>query len=94
MLLGISATFFSILAVAQIGVTDAYAKVFAFIAAVSIVLMTAFNLGGKSNDTRATWRHLNAAIMKFNEGITDNKDVIQAYEEAEARIGDVTYLNK
>ena len=35
-------------------------------------------------------RHLNAALMKFNEGITHNKGVIQAYEE-EARIGDVTY---
>jgi hypothetical protein len=93
-LLGISATFFSILAVAQIGLIDSYAKVFAFIAAVSIALMTAFNLGGKSNNSRAAWRHLNAAIMKFNEGIIEKKDVIQAYEEAERSIGDVTYQDK
>ncbi|MFY9565425.1 MAG: hypothetical protein WAM27_08410 [Nitrososphaeraceae archaeon] len=48
-LLGISATFFSSLAAAQIGiVANEQAKTFAFLAAVSIALMTAFNLGGKS----------------------------------------------
>ena len=95
-LLGIAATFFSLLAPAQIGsVANEQAKIFAFIAAVSIGLMTAFNLGGKSNDTRAAWRQLNAAVIKFNEGIFQKKDeVIKAYIEAEARIGEVTFQNK
>jgi hypothetical protein len=54
MFYGGSPTFFSLLAAAQIGsVSNGKAKIFAFIAAVSIALMTAFNLGGKSNDTRA-----------------------------------------
>lgn len=48
-LLGISATFFSSLTAAQLSiVANDQAKTFAFIAAVSIALMTAFNLGGKS----------------------------------------------
>jgi hypothetical protein len=53
--------------------------------------MTAFNLGVKSNNTRAAWRHLNAEVMKFNQGIIEKKDVIKAYEEAEKLIGDVSY---
>jgi hypothetical protein len=90
--LGISATFFSALAATQIGsIGDNITKIFAFIATVSIALMTAFNLGGKSNNTRAAWRHLNAQVMLFNQGACDEKDVIKAYEEAENLIGDVSY---
>jgi hypothetical protein len=90
--LGISATFFSALAATQIGSIDNnIAKIFAFIATVSIALMTAFNLGVKSNNTRAAWRHLNAEVMKFNQGLCKEQDVIKAYEEAEGLIGDVSY---
>jgi hypothetical protein len=65
--LGVSATFFSILAAAQIGsIHNELVRIFAFIAAVSIALMTGFNLGEKSNNVRNSWRELNSAIMKFN----------------------------
>jgi hypothetical protein len=85
----------SLLAAAQIGsVSNGEAKIFAFIAAVSIALMTTFNLGGKSNDTRAAWRQLNSAVMKFNKGIIKPEELVNAYVEAEARIGDVTYQNR
>jgi hypothetical protein len=90
--LGISATFFSALAATQIGnIDNNITKIFAFIATVSIALMTAFNLGGKSNNTRAAWRHLNAQVMRFNQGACDEKEVIKTYEEAEKLIGDVSY---
>ena len=51
--LGVVATFFSLLAASQIGhIDDQYARIFGFIAALSISLLTAFNLGAKSNNTR------------------------------------------
>src|SRR4249919_2063546 len=91
--LGVSATFFSLLAAAQIGsIENEIAKIFAFIAAVSIALMTGFNLGEKSNNVRNAWRELNGAIMKFNSDDKVPKDeVIKAYNEGEKRIGDVTF---
>jgi Na+-transporting NADH:ubiquinone oxidoreductase subunit NqrB len=93
--LGILATFFSLLAAAQIGFVDnEQARIFAFIAAVSIALMTAFNLGAKSNDTRAAWRQLNAAVIKYNNGLCKEQAVIDAYIQGERRIGDVSYQNK
>ena len=65
---------------------------FAFIAAVSIALMTGFNLGEKSNNVRNAWRELNTAIMKFNSDEKVPKDeVLKAYSEGEKRIGDVYF---
>jgi hypothetical protein len=83
-LLGISATFFSLLAAAQIGsIEDVYVKIFAFLAAISIALMTAFNLGAKSNDTRTAWRKLNAAIMRYNIKVASlrQNEIANANEE-------------
>ena len=67
------------------------AKKFAFIAAVSIGVMTAFDLGTKSNNMTNAWRHLNAAVIKFNRGLCYPEDVIQAYIEGETTIGNVTF---
>jgi hypothetical protein len=92
--LGVFATFFSLLAAAQIGsIQDELIKIFAFIAAVSIALMTGFNLGEKSNNMRSAWRGLNAAIMRYNNDTTKvpKKYVIDAYEKAERLIGDVSF---
>lgn len=91
-LLGVVATFFSLLAAALMG--DPYigwARAFAFIAALSISMMTAFNLGAKSNNTRNAWRKLNAAMLKFNQEIVSKEYVIRAYEEGESLIGGVTF---
>lgn len=55
--LGVLATFFSLLTASQIGhIDDQYSRIFGFIAALSISLLTAFNLGAKSNNTRNAWR--------------------------------------
>ena len=90
--LGFLATFFSILTATSIGLSsDYYSKFFAFIAAVSIGLMTAFDLGTKSNNMTNAWRHLVAAVVKFNNGIIKKQAVIDAYIEAEKLIGDVTF---
>jgi hypothetical protein len=66
-------------------------QIFGFLAAVSISLMTAFNLGAKSNDTRNAWRELNAAVLKYNQNIIGKAEVICAYEHAETLIGGVIF---
>ena len=53
--------------------------------------MTAFDLGTKSNNMMNAWRHLNASVIKFNNGECDAKDVIAAYIEGEKLIGNVTF---
>jgi hypothetical protein len=88
--LGIFATFFSLLAATGFG-GDLLSRVFAFIAALSIAFLTAFNLGAKSNNTRNAWRLLNTAIMRFNEGIIGKDEVINAYESGEGLIGGITF---
>jgi hypothetical protein len=67
------------------------ARIFAFIATVSIALLTAFNLGGKSNDTRNVCSLLSTQIMRFNKGFCSPEDLIRTYEQAERLIGDVLY---
>lgn len=52
--------------------------------------MTAFNLVGKSNDTLAAFRQLNAAVIRFNETGKSKDLVIKAYEKEE-RICGVAY---
>jgi hypothetical protein len=100
-ILGVSATLFSLLAATliQIDNTDndniynISAKILALVAAASIALMTSFDLGTKSNNIVRAWRLLNAAIIKFNN-VKENGDVqkvIESYEKAEEIIGDVMY---
>ena len=66
-------------------------RVFAFIAALTIAFLTAFNLGTKSNNTRNAWRLLNTAILRFNQGILGKNEVINAYESGEALIGGISF---
>lgn len=90
--LGVVATFFSLLTASQIGhIDDQYSRIFGFIAALSVSLLTAFNLGAKSNNTRNAWRRLNTAIMKFNERMITKDALIAAYEQGESLIGGVNY---
>ena len=88
--LGIFATFFSLLAATGFG-GDILSRVFAFIAALSIAFLTAFNLGAKSNNTRNAWRLLNAAVIRYNQGIMRKDDVINAYERGETLIGGISF---
>ena len=88
--LGIFATFFSLLAATGFG-GDILSRIFAFIAALSIAFLTAFNLGAKSNNTRNAWRLLNAAALRYNQGIMGKDDVINAYERGETLIGGISF---
>jgi hypothetical protein len=90
--LGVIATFFSLLTASQIGhIEDQYSRIFGFIAALSVSLLTAFNLGAKSNNTRNAWRKLNSAIIKFNERMVTKEALILAYEQGESMIGGVNF---
>lgn len=91
--LGIVATFFSLLTATLVGIAniDGIAKGTAFVAALAVALITAFDLSTKSNNIVRAWRKLYIAVIKFNKKISTKEDVIKAYEEAENIIGDVTY---
>ena len=90
--LGVIGTFFSLLTATMIGyIDDQYSRIFGFIAALSISLLTAFNLGAKSNNTRNAWRKLNLAIIKFNEKMITKNALISAYEKGESLIGGINY---
>ena len=69
-------------------------KTFAFLAAVSIALMTAFNLGGKSMIQGQFGVNLTLAVISINEGIIEKEKLINAYVKAEASIDDVTFQNR
>jgi hypothetical protein len=95
-LLGFLATFFSLLTATVLTVQNTdnynfYAKIFAFIAAVSIGLITAFDLGTKSNNMTDAWRHLTAAAIRYNKHLCTKDEVIEAYEKGEKTIGNVTF---
>lgn len=64
---------------------------FAVAAALSVGILSSLDAGGKANGFRNAWRHMNAAMARFqsNPSFT-TEQLIQAYEEAEALIGDVT----
>jgi hypothetical protein len=60
-------------------------------AAISVGIMTSFNLGTKSNSMRNAWRVLNEAKIRYEnqEDMTIEK-LIDAYRDGEKLIGDVT----
>ena len=88
--LGITAIVSSLLVAAKLSILEIPAEWLALTAAVSVGLMSGFNLGAKANSMRRAWRSLNAALLKYNHGVdNDAGNLIAAYAEAEAIIGDV-----
>ena len=67
-------------------------KYYSFLAAFSIGILFAFDIGGKANKTRQAWRHLNTAILRYLYVPSSPLDnLIDSYSQAEAMIGDVTF---
>ena len=58
-------------------------------AAMSVALLSAFDLGLQANKMRRAWRKLNASVIRYQEGVIEVPDLINAYEEAEGLIGDI-----
>jgi hypothetical protein len=81
------ASLFSILTASKYSDTRPW---FAVIAACAVGILTATDLGVKANGIRNAWRHMNAAIAKYqNVDEFTMEQLIAAYEAAEALIGDL-----
>ena len=92
-LLTISATVSSFLVASK--VSDLYSPIrphiswISFVAAVSVGLLSAFDLGSKANRVRRAWRLLNVSLMKYKKGKMPIEKLLDIYLEAEEIIGDV-----
>lgn len=93
--LGLFATLFA-LVVASFGsdLGETGTKVCALIATASAGIMTAFDIGGKGNALRKSWRQLNCArILYENDPSYTLEKLVSIYAECEENIGFVTYNN-
>ncbi|MCZ7398091.1 MAG: hypothetical protein O8C62_00155 [Candidatus Methanoperedens sp.] len=91
-LLGMLAITSSLLVAANWGPYGIPIQRLAFIAALSVSLLSALDIGSKANRMRRAWRRLNVAIIKFEEKVISVDELIKAYEDAEEMIGDVKEL--
>ena len=89
--LGVTATFFSLLTAILVSSDDPTSKYFAFIAALSVSLLSAFDLGTKSNNLTNAFRELNLAVIRYNKGLINDSEVIKSYADGERLIGNVTF---
>lgn len=65
-------------------------RVLAFISAVSVAVISGFNIGKRAANYRTAWRHLNVACMRYGQLKTfTEKQLIEAYEEGERIIGNI-----
>ncbi len=88
--LGMVAIVSSLLIAARLTVFEIPTEWLAFAVAVSIGLMLALNLGARANLMRRAWRLLNTAMLTYkNETKPDVNELIEAYAQAEAILGDV-----
>jgi len=65
--------------------------ILSFIATASITLITAFNLGNKSNNCRKAWRLLSYALAQNRLGQITDAALLKAHNEAETIIGGVDF---
>lgn len=70
-------------------------KVLTFIAAFCLGTLTAFDIGGKANQTRDAWRELTVAIINYQNTIPQTsgslEKLIAAYKHAEEIVGGVDF---
>jgi hypothetical protein len=69
-----------------------WTKMLAFIAALCFGVLSAFDIGGKADAARTGWRHLNTAILKYQNNPKYTIDnLIDAYSDGEAMVGNVRF---
>jgi hypothetical protein len=69
-----------------------WVKVCSFIAAVSVGILTAFDIGGKANATRLAYRHLNRAILRYRYVPASSLDnLLDSFSHAQDIVGGVNY---
>ncbi len=86
-----SATSLGVAAFASFLPTIAISSI-SFVSALSVGLISHFNVGRKVSDAWTAWRHLNAALMKYRMIPTfTEENLIEAYSEAERILGNASY---
>lgn len=93
-LLGLTAIVTSVLVASDLPSSQAV-RILAVVSAVATTALTGLDLTHKSNGFRSAWRELNAQLMRHESGIEPDarestSDLIDAYQRAEAMIGDIT----
>jgi hypothetical protein len=69
-----------------------WVKVVSFLLALSIGLITAFDIGAKANAARNAWRLLNAGSLAYaNDSTFAIQDLYKQYMAGEALLGDIKY---
>ena len=69
-----------------------WVKVCSFTAAVSVGILTAFDVGGKANATRHAYRYLNRAILRYRYIPASSLDnLLDSYSQAQDIVGGVNY---
>lgn len=71
---------------------DFNTRILAFTSALAFGVVNSFNLGEKANNFRRACRRLNVELMNVQAGITSEKELIEAYKEAEDIIGDWRFV--
>lgn len=74
-------------------------KLLTFVAALCLGTLTAFDIGGKANQTRNAWRDLAVALFKYQHPKPSSDqssyhsfdDLIAAYKHADEVVGDVAF---
>jgi hypothetical protein len=70
-------------------------KLATYVAALCLGIMSAFNVGGKADSVRRAWRHVTAACMLYRQDPEfPLAQLVRAYQEAEAMVGDVPFHGK
>lgn len=63
-------------------------RIFAFVAALSTGLLTSLRVGDKARDVRNGWRHMEAALLRYQNSPEFTADqLIDAYVEGERLLG-------
>jgi hypothetical protein len=91
--LGVSATICSItLATFTTELGTSWIKVVSFCLALSIALITSFDIGAKANSARGAWRLLNAACLAYaNDESFTIQDLYKQYVAGEAMLGNIKF---
>lgn len=69
-------------------------RLVAAVSAVSLALIGAFNLQGKTSNARNAWRHLNSALYRYKSNSIQIDQLINAYEEGERILGSVEFSSE
>jgi len=91
-ILGILAISLSIVVAAFVGeFSEIIVKVISCTSSICLAFITYFGITSKGNNSRNAWRHLQNANQRYNAGIITIGELIKAYGESEAILGETNF---